>query len=221
MRSAAALISGGKDSIYATHLAIWQGFDVSVAATVVPRPDSWILQYENTPFAGEHASALGVPWMVFMSDAGEEAELEAIKFLLADAKDKYGVKWVILGALASEYQRIRFNYVAKDLGLKVHTPLWHLDPKVYLKRLVRDGFEFIITRVAADGLDESWLGRRITEENVDELIALAEEHSFNPAGEGGEYESFVVKTPLYELAVSGIVEGKRFVIGEVDVLDSR
>ncbi|NPA76252.1 MAG: TIGR00289 family protein, partial [Candidatus Diapherotrites archaeon] len=74
--------------------------------------------------------------------------------------------------------------------------------------------------VAAEGLDETWLGKRITEENVDELIALAEEHSFNPAGEGGEYETFVVKTPLYELSVSGKAEGKRFIIEEVNILDS-
>ncbi len=220
MRPAVALISGGKDSVYATHLAIWQGFDVRVAATVVPRPDSWILQYENTPFAKEHASALGIPWIVFMSDVGERAELEALKSLLEDAMDKYCVKWVILGALASEYQRTRFNYVARDLGLRVHTPLWHLDPRAYLKRLVRDGFEFIITRVAAEGLDTSWLGKRVTKENLNELITLAEAHSFNPAGEGGEYETFVVKTPLYALDVSGRVEGTRFVIEGVDILDS-
>jgi len=219
VRPAVALISGGKDSIYATHLALWQGFDVRAAATVVPHPDSWILQYENVSFAGKHAEALGLPWIVRESPAGEESELNAIRSVLEDVVDRHGVKWVILGALASEYQRIRFNYVARDLGLKVHTPLWHLEPRGYMKRLTRDGFEFIITRVAADGLGTEWLGRRITEENVDELISLSEEHSFNLAGEGGEYETFVVKTPLYDLDVRGRIQGTRFVIKGVNVLD--
>jgi len=220
VRPAITLISGGKDSVYATHLALWHGFDLRVAGTVIPHADSWILQHENAPFAHTHAEALHLPWYSIPSGSGEDAELDALKTLLEDAVDHYDIEWVIVGALASDYQRVRFNYVAKDLGLRVYSPIWHLEPRRYLKQLVRDGFEFIITRVAAEGLDETWLGRRITKENVDELITLAEEHSFNPAGEGGEYESFMVKTPLYELDVSGRAEGKRFIIEEVAILDS-
>lgn len=215
MRPAIALLSGGKDSVYAMHIALWQGFDVRAAGVVVPPSDSMVVQHENVVFAAAHADALNVPSIVAESSSGEDSELDALRRVLEKGIDDYGIEWVVVGALASDYQRVRFNYVAKDLGLRVHTPLWHLEPKAYLKKLTRDGFEFIITRIAAEGLDESWLGRRITKENVDELIALAEEHSFNPAGEGGEYETFVVKTPLYELDVTGHVEGKRFIIDEV------
>jgi len=199
---------------------LWHGFDVRAAGIVLPPPDSLVLQHENVSFATIHAEALRVPAIVSESGEGEESELAAVKTVLERAKGLYNVDWVILGAIASDYQRIRFNYVARDLGLRVYTPLWHLDSKTYLKRLVRDGFEFIITRVAAEGLDTSWLGKRITNGNVNELIALAEEHSFNPAGEGGEYETFVVKTPLYELDVDGKVEGSRFIIKEVSLVDS-
>ncbi len=180
-----------------------------------------VVQHENVVLASAHAEALGLPAIVSECGQGEESELNALRRILETAVDRYDVEWVVVGALASDYQRVRFNYVAKDLGLKVHTPLWHLDPATYLRKLVRDGFEFILTRVAAEGLTEDWLGRRIMEENVDELIALAEGHPFNSAGEGGEYETFVVKTPLYELDVNGRAEGRRFVIEEVSIVDIR
>jgi len=220
VRPAIVLISGGKDSIYAMHLALWQGFDVKAAGIVAPPPDSMIVQHENVIFAAAHAEALRIPAIVSEAGPGEDAELDALRGVLQRAKELYGVGWAVVGALASEYQRVRFNYVARDLGLRVYSPIWHLEPKKYLRQLMRDGFEFIITRVAAEGLDGTWLGRRITKENVGELITLAEEHSFNPAGEGGEYETFVVKTPLYELDVDGRVEEKRFIIEEVEILDS-
>ena len=206
--------------MYAMHLALWQGFDVRAVGIIVPPPDSMVVQYENVVFAAAHAKALSIPAIVSEAGSGEDAEIETLREVLHRAKDIFGVKWAIVGALASDYQRVRFNYAANDVGLRVYTPIWHLEPKRCLKQLVRDGFEFIITRVAAKGLDESWLGRRITKENVDDLIGLAEEHSFNPAGEGGEYETFVVKTPLYGLRVLGRAEGKRFLIEEVNMFDS-
>jgi diphthamide synthase (EF-2-diphthine--ammonia ligase) len=61
--------------------------------------------------------------------------------------------------------------------------------------LVREGFEVEITDVAARGLDKSWIGRVLDKESVEELLELAEEYRFHPAGEGGEYETKVVGFP--------------------------
>ena len=220
MRRAVALISGGKDSIYSLHLALWQGFDVSAVGIAVPPPDSMVVQHENVRFAEVHARALGLPTIFSEAGAGEDSEIAAIHDILHTARSKYCADWAVVGALSSDYQRMRFNYPAKDLGLKVHTPLWHVNPHNYLKNLIRDGFEFIITRVAAEGLDRSWLGRGITKENLDDLFSLADRHSFNPVGEGGEYESFVVKTPLYGVDVRGAVKGNSFIINEVELHDT-
>lgn len=220
MRRALALISGGKDSIYSLHLAIWQGFDVRALGVIIPPPDSMVVQHENVRFSDAHARALNIPTLFVESGFGEHSEISAIYSALQSARLEYNVNWVIVGALSSDYQRIRFNYPAGDLGLKIHAPLWHLDPFTYLENIVRGGFEFVITRVAAAGLDRSWLGKRVDEGNVDELLSVADRYSFNPAGEGGEYESFVVKTPLYELEIKGEINGNRFDIREVDVLDT-
>ena len=43
-----------------------------------------------------------------------------------------------------------------------------------MRRLLKDKFKFIFTKVAAEGLDNSWLNREITEKDIEELIKLFE-----------------------------------------------
>ena len=73
--------------------------------------------------------------------------------------------------------------------------------------MIEHGFEIMITGVSAEGLNEAWLGRVLTEQSFDELAALAAKHRFHVEGEGGEYETLVVKGPHMQgrLAVEGTV----------------
>jgi len=57
------------------------------------------------------------------------------------------------------------------------------------------GFEIRIIRVAAGGLDESWLGRTLDAAALDELAALNEEYGVHVLGEGGEFETLVTDGP--------------------------
>jgi diphthine-ammonia ligase len=63
-----------------------------------------------------------------------------------------------------------------------------------MQELVNNKFEFILSAIAADGLTEKWLGKIITSEDV---IALGKIPGIQPAGEGGEFESFVVNCPMF------------------------
>jgi uncharacterized protein (TIGR00290 family) len=58
-------------------------------------------------------------------------------------------------------------------------------------------FEIYITGVSALGLDSSWLGKRLDERAVKELITLSMKHQFHPSGEGGEYETFVADATFF------------------------
>ena len=69
---------------------------------------------------------------------------------------------------------------------------------VVLHKMLEDGFVIGINAVAAEPFDEKWLGRIITEDVVDELGRLAERYGINPAGEGGEYETFVLDSPIHK-----------------------
>ena len=54
-----------------------------------------------------------------------------------------------------------------------------------------------MTAVASMGLDQTWLGKTITEKEVTRLVELNKQFGINVAGEGGEYESFVLDCPFF------------------------
>ncbi|MDD5111228.1 MAG: TIGR00289 family protein, partial [Candidatus Altiarchaeota archaeon] len=59
-------------------------------------------------------------------------------------------------------------------------------------------FKVVMAGIAAEGLDESWLGRILTLEDAGRLEAISKKHGINIAGEGGEYETFVIDGPIYK-----------------------
>jgi asparagine synthase (glutamine-hydrolysing) len=54
-----------------------------------------------------------------------------------------------------------------------------------------------MTRIAADGLTAEWLGKRLTDGDVDRLVALNKRLGINVAGEGGEFETIVLDGPIF------------------------
>ena len=63
--------------------------------------------------------------------------------------------------------------------------------------MIKNKFKIIITGVFAYPLDEKWLGRKINKEFINDIKILNEKYKINPAGEGGEFESFVLDCPLF------------------------
>ncbi|RLG97450.1 TIGR00289 family protein, partial [Candidatus Bathyarchaeota archaeon] len=67
-----------------------------------------------------------------------------------------------------------------------------------LNSLIDLKFKVIITGVYAYGFDESWLGREINANTVQELIELNRRLGVSIVGEGGEYETLVLDTPFFK-----------------------
>ena len=67
-----------------------------------------------------------------------------------------------------------------------------------MKELLDENFEYIISTVSSDGLNDSWLGRIINENDLAELEKLQKKFNFNLNFEGGEAETFVLNCPLFE-----------------------
>jgi uncharacterized protein (TIGR00290 family) len=57
-------------------------------------------------------------------------------------------------------------------------------------------------KVAAAGMDESWLGRRFDERMIEDLKALNRKYRVHIAGEGGEYETLVLDAPYYKKRIN-------------------
>ena len=183
----AILFSGGKDSTFALYWAVQQGWDICCLVSLMPsRSDSWMFHTPNIQFVRQQAEALGLPLVAQATSGEKEKELDDLKKALQKAKDDYKIDGVVAGALASDYQQERVNRICEDLKLKTFAPLWHKDQDRLLREMIECGFEIIIQHIAAEGLSEKWLGRRMDKECYDDLLVLHQKFGMNPAGEGGD-----------------------------------
>jgi len=190
----AALFSGGKDSVFSIYIAQQYGWDVTHLVTLESEnKDSWMFHSINIHLTDLLAEALGIPLMKRTTKGEKENELEDLQRLLQDLP----IDGVISGAIASEYQRTRIERVCDVLGIKSFTPLWHKKPEILLRDQLHAGFKSIIVGVFANGFDETWLGRQITEETIGQLLEHQEMFGINVAGEGGEFETLVLDGPIF------------------------
>ena len=191
----AVLITGGKDSALALHRALKQGYKVKYLVAMFPeREDSWMFHYPNIHMTEFFAEAAEIPLIKGKTAGIKEREVEDLKNLLAGLD----VEGVVSGAVASKYQKARIDNVCRQLGLKSIAPLWGEKPEKLLKELLENDFEVIIVGVYALGFSQEWLGRKINEETVQELLKLREKYGISPIGEGGEYESLVLDAPYFK-----------------------
>ncbi len=196
----ACLISGGKDSIYATYLAMQEGHRVKYLITMFPEnKESWMFHYPCLELTKLQSKSMGINQIIGKTKGEKEKELQDLKSILEKVKNK--IEGVVSGAISSQYQKSRIDKICKELKLKSIAPIWHKDPEQLLREEVKSGFETIITGVFADGFDERWLGRRIDEKCIEDLINLNRKYGVNINGEGGEYESFVFNCPLFKKMV--------------------
>ena len=73
-----------------------------------------------------------------------------------------------------------------------------MDQEKEMRAILDAGYELIFSSIAAEGLDESWLGAKITQKHVDSLRLLNKKLGVNIAGEGGEFESLVLDAPMFK-----------------------
>jgi len=216
------LFSSGKDSAFALWLMQNEGYPVECLITIKSRnPESYMFHTPAVELVELQADAIGVPLVTQETEGEKEKELEDLRAALREAKARYGIEGVITGALWSRYQKERIDRIAMDENLKVFAPLWHMNQETEL-RLILSNFEVIFTSISAYGLDKSWLGRKITPEDVDRLVDLDRRMvrhrdqpvrrfaGLNIAGEGGEFESLVLDGPLFK---------KKLVIVESEIVE--
>ncbi len=207
------LFSSGKDSNYAMHVMQQQNYSIECLITIKSQnPDSYMFHTPNIDLARLQAEAMELPLIEELTRGEKEKELDDMKNAIVRAKKEFGIEGVITGALYSNYQRERIERICDELGLKVFSPLWHIDQEKEMRQLLKLGFEFVLSSIAAYGLDKSWVGRIIEEKDIDKLVKLNEKIGINVAGEGGEFESFVMDGPMYKKKI----EIRDFEVFELD-----
>ena len=204
-----SLFSGGKDSSWALYRALQDGLPVERLLTVHPDGDSYMYHVPATELASLAAESVGIELVDVYPDefgaerrdvdAGEQGdrEVEPLETALRelDAEFEHGLAGVTVGAVESAYQNDRVEAMSERLGIDTFAPLWHRDPREIAAEMLAAGFEITIIRVAADGLDESWLGRTLDADAIADLDELHDEYGVHLLGEGGEFETLVTDGP--------------------------
>jgi diphthine-ammonia ligase len=190
----AALCSGGKDSSYALWLSMKQGHEVAYIVAMIPaREDSWMFHQSNIHLIDLFAECAGLPLVKAETSGEKYQEIDDLKRILKTLD----VRGVVSGGIASNYQKNRIDEICRDLRLYHLAPLWGREQEKLLKEMIDAEFEVIITSVSAQGFKESWLGRKLDEKTLQDLIDLNQRYKVNVSGEGGEYESLVLDAPFF------------------------
>ncbi|MBC9985850.1 diphthine--ammonia ligase [Haloferax sp. AS1] len=201
-----SLFSGGKDSSWALYRALEEGLNVTRLLTVHPSDDSYMYHVPATDLAALAAESTGIELVevhpgdleaTAAADSGAQgdAELEPLEAALSDLQAEMDLAGVTAGAIESEFQTDRIQAMCDRLDIDLFAPLWQENPRELGNAMLAAGFEITIIQVAAHGLDESWLGRTLDADALDELAALNDQYGVHILGEGGEFETLVTDGP--------------------------
>ena len=221
----ASLFSGGKDSTYSIFLAKKQGHEIKCLLSVFPKSDeSHLLHHPNLQWTHLQSQSMQIPQLTIKSEFDEtDNEINSLEKILIQSIDEYQIEGLVHGGIQSQFQKEKFENLCDKLNLKSITPLWHCNPLEYMNELISSNFVFIITSVSSGGLDDSWLGKIITKNDVVDLYTLSQKFGFNLNFEGGEAETFVVDCPLFSHAIK-IIQGKKIwdgYRGRFEIVDAR
>lgn len=206
----AVLFSGGKDSTMALYNALKEGEDVKYLLSMKSINDeSYMFHVPNIHLTDLLAEAVDIPIIVANTNGIKEEELKDLKREFQNLKD-LGVEGIYTGALYSQYQKSRIEKLGDEVGLEIISPYWHVDELEYMKEVVSLGFKVIISGVFAEGLDESWLGREIDNEAIEQLIKINEKYHINMAFEGGEAETLVLDGPIFKKSIKVLEAEKQW-----------
>ena len=239
-----ALVSGGKDSVYAIVEAIRAGHELvgclHLGAPDTSEEESYMYQTAASSTVQTLVQdCLQVEFLLYQRTGksintglvyeatSEQDEVEDLFLALQMAKERFeNLEGVCSGAILSTYQRVRIENVCSRLGLTSLSYLWRLLPqKELLQRMLQDGIEAVLVKTACPpGL----LPRRHLNKTLrflwdtGLLQRLHERYQFHVCGEGGEYESLVLDSPIHKkklvLDDVEIVEAEEDGVGELSIL---
>ena len=183
---AVALFSGGKDSLYALHLAEKQGVTVDNLVTLLPTLPWPSPHSENIEALKLLAESMG-KHLTIVDFKREDAFIEALKSLEVDA--------LVAGDINVEAHLVGLQDVCSKTGLKLLEPIYGRDTSELFHEIFGLGFKALITGVNLKYLGEEWLSFVINEESGAEFLSKIGD--VDPLGENGEFHTLVLECPLY------------------------
>lgn len=222
----AILFSGGKDSTMVLYWCLQNDYNVKYLVSAIPtNPESMIFHTSNIHLTQKIAEAVGIDFVpvhiTSMNEKGEERELlNAVKKLNVDA--------IATGGVSSQYQSTIFSRIAEELEIKLIAPYWNKPHARLIQDALDAGFDIRFTSISADGLDSTWLGRKLDQAALADLKKLGQTTGINIGGEGGEYCTTVIDGPIFKKRIRIVQAEKhwqgssgRYIIKDAVLVDKK
>ncbi len=193
----AILYSGGKDSNYAVQKAQENDWNIKYLLSVKPtRTDCYLFHYATVENTEKQAEILGLDHHMLECDVADpEKEAELVKEFV----EEHPVDAVVLGGTGLQETQLRsVQRALRPLNIETFAAHAGYEHDVLIEEMIEEGYEFMITQIASEGLDEDWLGTVLNEDNFKELKKRAVNYGFHIGGEGGYFDTFVLDSPLFD-----------------------
>lgn len=197
--------SGGKDAAY----ALYELEDASIRVeelltTVSESTGRSTMHGVRRALYEEQASALGLPINVVALP--ESPDAEAYEAIMNEQMERYadaGIDRVVFGDISLEDVREYREERLRKTPIDGEWPLWGVDTDRFVRSFLEAGFEATVVAVNAEYFDREDAGRAVDETFLDGLPATVD-----PAGERGEFHTFVHDGPIFDTPVR-VATGER------------
>ena len=179
--------SGGKDSCFASYLAIRKGLKIS-GLVHFDRPNN--LHGVDPGMIRLQAELAGIP-ILQQRVLSEDFEQEFKKTVGELAGN--GTKGMVFGDIYLEPHKEWVDRVCGELGILPIEPLWGMKTEDIMHDFLDCGFETIIASGDQKLIDKKYIGRKMDNDFIEYLRSK----KLDVCGESGEFHTFVTGGPLF------------------------
>lgn len=192
--------SGGKDSALALYeLQNNPAYEVVGLITTLDREKNRV-RFHGIPdvLVVEQAKMLKLPLQrIFLpTDATNEEYIAQVTYILSMFA-KRGTKTVAFGDINLEELRTFKEHMLAKIDMKAIFPLWGQPTKDLVHKFLQTGHKALVTSVMASKLGYDFLACEYNEQYLERLPA-----DIDPAGENGEFHTFVIFGPTFKMRVA-------------------
>lgn len=187
--------SGGKDSSYCLNKVFEENqFEVVYLLTTMNAEFKRISMHGvREELLDLQSESIGIPQLkVWIHEASNEAYEKQMEEMLLKAKSE-GIEYVIFGDIFLEDLRTYRENNLEKVGMKAVFPLWKQDTSELIRSFIGKGFKTVTCCINDAHLDESWAGKEIDQDFINDLPTAVD-----PCGENGEYHTFCYAGPIFK-----------------------
>ena len=198
--------SGGKDSAMALYKVLQdKEYNIESMVTTINSDKGRVSMHGlRESVLDLQVSSIGLPVQKVM--LSEMPEMDEYNSKMKSMLKKYAsqrIEYSIFGDIFLEDLKSYRDQKLAEVGMKGVYPLWKMKTMDLMKQFIEQGFRSVIICTDAKYLDESFLGREIDREFINDLP-----YDIDPCGENGEYHSFVYDGPFFKYPIE-FVKGEK------------